>query len=133
MNQYTDSYSSAPSQVISVLENKIGVFDQYFLMQTGRYVWTAWVKSPISQEYDVYTFSRGTDYSSAYSLSISSSSNLDANFSNEIYVYSNLGVGGSLKCSQLDYFSSISCMAIACTMLLYAVFRCFRYWRWFRR
>ena len=133
MNQYIDSYSIAPSQIISVLENRIGIFDQYFLMQTGQYVWTAWVKSPIRSEYDVYTFTRGSQYSSSYSLSISSSASLDADFSNEMYVYSNLGVGGSLTCSQLPYFTAYSSMAIICIISIYTFFRVLKNWRWFRR
>lgn len=133
MNQYIDSYSSAPAQVISVLENKIGVFDQYFLMQTGQYVWTAWVKSPIRQEYDVYTFTRGNQHSYSYFLSASSSASLDANFSNEMYVYSNMGLGGSLTCSQLDYFTAYSSMAIICIISIYTFFRVLKNWKWFRR
>lgn len=133
MNQYIDSYSTAPAQVISVLENKIGVFDQYFLMQTGQYVWTAWVKSPIRQEYDVYTFTRGSKNSYAYSLSISSSGSMEANFSNEMYVYSNMGLGGSLICSQLDYFIAYSSMAIICIISIYTFFRVLKNWKWFRR
>lgn len=133
MNQYTDSFSNAPSQVISVLENKIGIFDQYFLMQTGQYTWTAWVKSPLRQDYEVYTFVRGTQYSSSYSLTSSASASLDADFSNEMYVYSNLGYGSSLVCSQLDYCVAYSSMAIICVISIYSFFRILKNWRWFRR
>ena len=46
IRQYTDSYSSASSDIQNLIANKVALLDQYILMQTGQNEYTALIYNP---------------------------------------------------------------------------------------
>lgn len=129
VNQYRD-YGSIPSDVQSLISNKIALFDRYILLQTGQYEYTALVLNPATDKCTEYVISRSGSYNSEYTVS-SSLSDFEYNVSNEYYVYSNVGLGKSLDLPVIDGVISYSLMFIA-VLLSFAVvfkgalFRCLR-------
>lgn len=92
ITQYTDSYSSIPSQVISIVNNKCSLLDKFIIMQTGDREYSALVYNVCSKKGKEYVFSRPYNYS-YYTVSESNISSFDYTVTNEYYVYSNDGIG----------------------------------------
>ena len=85
ITQYTNSsgYSSTDSTVQTTVANKISLLDEYILMQTGEYEYTALVRNPFTKKTTQYKFTRNSNYSSAYSLNVSQGE-WDYNVTNEV-------------------------------------------------
>lgn len=124
ITQYTNTsgYSSTDSTVQSIVANKISLLDQYVLMQTGEYEYTALVRNPFTKKTTQYKFTRNGNYSSAYSLNVSQGE-WDYNVTNEVYVFSNMGQGRALDLPVYDGVISHSLMIICCAMLFAIVYK----------
>lgn len=92
ITQYTDSYSSIPSQVVSIVNNKCSLLDKFIIMQTGEREYSALVYNVCSKKGKEYVFRRPYNYS-YYTVSESNISSFDYTVTNEYYVYSNDGIG----------------------------------------
>ena len=124
ITQYTNSngYSSTDSTVQAIVSNKVALLDQYILMQTGEYEYTALVRNPFTKKTTQYKFTRNSNYSSAYSLNVSQGE-WDYNVTNEVYVFSNMGQGRALDLPVYDGVISHSLIIICCTMLFAIVYK----------
>lgn len=124
ITQYTDSYSSPSTDIQNLVANKVGIFDEYVLMQTGQYEYTALVKNKALNECKQYTISRtsNSNYSSVYNVS-ETTADFEYKITNEYYVYSNTGQGKSLNLPVYDGVISISLMFIAITLAFAVVFK----------
>ncbi len=121
ITQYTESYSSPSSDIQNLIANKVRLLDQYILMQTGQYEYTALVYSGNTKECTKYTISRSStsSYSNYYTVS-ESESDFEYTVSNEYYVYSNVGYGKSLDLPVYDGVIS-HCLMIMCCLAMFAV------------
>ncbi|MBE6811094.1 MAG: hypothetical protein E7521_08590 [Ruminococcaceae bacterium] len=132
ITQYTDSYSAASSDIQNLVANKIALLDQYILMQTGQYEYTALVYNPNTKKCIEYTISRisSSGYSNQYTVS-EAEADFEYTVSNEYYVFSNVGYGRSLDLPVYEGVQSHS-LIIICIVLLFAIvfkgalFTCFR-------
>lgn len=124
ITQYTNSggYSSTDSTVQTTVANKISLLDEYILMQTGEYEYTALVRNPFTKKTTQYKFTRNSNYSSAYSLNVSQGE-WDYNVTNEVYVFSNMGQGRALDLPVYDGVISHSLIIICCAMLFAIVYK----------
>ncbi len=124
ITQYTNTsgYSSTDSTVQSIVANKISLLDQYVLMQTGEYEYTALVRNPFTKKTTQYKFTRNSNYSSAYSLNVSQGE-WDYNVTNEVYVFSNMGQGRALDLPVYNGVISHSLIIICCAMLFAIVYK----------
>lgn len=125
ITQYTNTsgYSVTDSTVQSTISNKISLLDQYVLMQTGEYEYTALVRNPFTKKTTQYTFTRDNNYSSAYTLNITEGVEWDFNITNEVYVFSNMGRGRALDLPVYDGVISYSLIIICCAMLFAIVYK----------
>lgn len=121
ITQYSDSYSSPSSDIQNLIANKVALLDQYILMQTGQYEYTALVYNPNTKECTKYTISRSSSgsYNNIYTLS-EATSDFEYTVSNEYYVYSNVGYGKSLDLPVYDGVIS-HCLMILCCLAMFAV------------
>lgn len=88
--------SSIPSQVSSVIQTEVGLFDDYICFYTGDNTIICLIRAPYSTDCKLLTFTRQSGgYSNIWSLSRSTST-FDYTVSNEVYVYSNQHVGSDL-------------------------------------
>lgn len=94
MTQYND-YSNIPQAVRDIVANKCHLLDQYVIMQTGEYRYSAQIYNPVTKECVQYDFTRGGGYNSSYTVN-SYETSFDYQYSNEYYCYSNLGFGSAL-------------------------------------
>lgn len=125
ITQYTNisGYSSTDSTVQSIVANKISLLDQYILMQTGEYEYTALVRNPFTKTTTQYKFTRNGNYSSAYSLDVTKGVTWDYTVTNEVYVFSNMGQGRALDLPVYDGVISYSLIIICCAMLFAIVYK----------
>lgn len=125
ITQYTNTsgYSSTDSTVQSIVANKISLLDQYVLMQTGEYEYTALVRNPFTKKTTQYKFSRNNNYSSAYSLDVTKGVAWDYTVTNEVYVFSNMGEGRALDLPVYEGVISHSLIIICCTLLFAIVYK----------
>lgn len=120
MTQTADYTSSIPSQVVNIVANKVSLLDQYIIMQTGQYEYTALIKNVNTAEVTQLRFYRLSDsYSSAWQVE-ESVGEWEFSFWNEYYIYSNLGVGQS---ADLPVVSGVTAHAsiIMCIALMFAI------------
>lgn len=125
ITQYTNSngYSSTDSTVQTTVANKISLLDQYILMQTGDYEYTALVRNPFTKKTTQYKFTRNGNYSSGYTLVTSSGAEWDYKVTNEVYVFSNMGQGRALDLPVYEGVISHSLIIICCAMLFAIVYK----------
>lgn len=125
ITQYTNSsgYSSTDSMVQSTVANKISLLDQYILMQTGEYEYTALVRNPFTKKTTQYIFTRNGNFSSSYSLNVKKGVEWDYLVTNEVYVFSNMGQGRALDLPVYDGVISYSLIIICCAMLFAIVYK----------
>lgn len=125
ITQYTDSYGSISADIQNLISNKISLLDQYILMQTGQYEYTALVKNVASKEVTEYVVSRtsSSGYNNYYYTIAENESTFDYVVSNEYYVYSNVGYGKSLDLPVYDGVISYSLAIICCVVMFAVVFK----------
>ncbi len=125
ITQYTNSngYSSTDSTVQAVIANKISLLDEYVLMQTGEFEYTALIRNPFTKNTTQYKFTRSGNYSSAYSLNVTKGVSWDYTITNEVYVYSNMGQGRALELPVYHGVISYSLIIICCSLLFAIVYK----------
>lgn len=125
ITQYINSsgYSGTDSTVQTTVANKISLLDQYILMQTGEYEYTALVRNPFTKNTTQYKFTRNGNYSSAYSLDVTKGVAWDYTVTNEVYVFSNTGQGRALDLPVYDGVISHSLIIICCALLFAIVYK----------
>ena len=135
ITQYNESFSSPSSDIQNLIANKVALLDQYILMQTGQYEYTALIYNPNTKKCIEYTIIRTSTsgYSNYYTIT-EAESNFEYSVSNEYYVFSNIGYGKSLNLPIHESVQSFSMIIICCTLILSIVFeRVFFSWRRQRR
>ena len=119
IKQYTDSYSSIPSQVVSIVNNKCSLLDKFIIMQTGERQYTALIYNVCSKNGKQYVFSRSSNYN-YYTVSESDISSFDYTVTNEYYVYSNDGIGHSVDL-MVYHGATAHAVVIVSLFVMYAV------------
>lgn len=125
MIQYTESYSSASAQIQNIIANDISLLDMYILMQTGQNEWTAQIYtigSGATRQIRIYRNS-ATGYNNQYIVERKENIEFSSTFSNEYYIYSNIGYGNSLSLPVYDGVQSWSLMIISCMLMFAVVFK----------
>lgn len=126
IKQYTDNYSSISADIQNIVANDVSLLEDYVLMQTGQYEWTALINTRLINKcrYIRITRSSGSSYNNHYTVSRGEySGKFGASVSNEYYTYSNVGVGRSLNLPIHDTAVSYSIVFIACLVAFAVVFK----------
>lgn len=133
IQQYTSSYSNASEDIQNLVANSVSVLDQYILMQTGEYEYTALIKNMASKEVEQIIVSRSTSsgYYNQYSVSRQDGADFDFTVSNEYYVYSNVGYGKSLNIPAYEGIrtygiTSLTVLVFFMVVFKGALFKCLR-------
>ncbi len=124
MTQYSDSYSSIPSAAINLFYSKLSPLDEYIIFQTGQYQYSMLVK-PLHGDVIQYDITRSNSSYSGNYYTISSHfvDSFDYSYSNEYYIYSNLGIG-IMDVKPVDtLIQSWAVVGICCLLFLGVVFR----------
>lgn len=121
MTQYTD-YGTIPQAVRDLVANKISLLDSYILVQTGQYEYTALINKPGLNEITKIVITRGSSYSSEYSVAISSGT-WDFTITNEYYCYSNVGYGAALDLPVVEGVTAHASIIMCCALMLAIVFK----------
>ena len=130
IRQYTDNYSSIPSQVVSIVNNKCSLLDKFIIMQTSDRQYTALVYNVCSKKGKQYVFTRPTNVN-YYTVYESDISNFDYTVNNEYYVYSNDGIGQSVDL-MVYHGATAHAVVIVALFIMFAVifkgalFKCLR-------
>lgn len=130
IRQYTDNYSSIPSQVVSIVNNKCSLLDKFIIMQTSDRQYTALVYNVCSKKGKQYVFTRPTNVN-YYTVSESDISNFDYTVTNEYYVYSNDGIGQTVDL-MVYHGATAHAVVIVALFIMFAVifkgalFKCLR-------
>lgn len=125
IQQYTNSYSSASSDIQNLVANSVSVLDQYILMQTGEYEYTALIKNMASKDVEQITVSRSSTsgYNNQYSVNRQNGADFDFTVSNEYYVFSNVGYGKSLNIPAYEGIRTYSLTALTVLVFFMVVFK----------
>ena len=124
MIQYTNSYSTPPTQIQNIVANDVSLLELYVLMQTGENEWTAQIYQMGTAKTRQIKFTKtSSNYNSAYSVQRTEDINFESVVSNEYYIYSNMGYGNSLDLPVYDGVQSFSLMIIACILMFAVVFK----------
>lgn len=125
IRQYTNSYSSASSDIQNLVANNVSVLDQYILMQTGEYEYTALIKNMASKEVEQITVSRSNSsgYNNQYSVIRQNGVDFDFSVSNEYYVFSNVGYGKSLDIPAYEGICTYSITGLTVLIFFMVVFK----------
>lgn len=120
MVQYTD-YSSVPQMVRDITANRCQLLDQYILMQTNTYEYTALIRNPVTDETVQLTFTRASNYGQ-YSVA-QSVGEWDYTVYNEYYCYSNVGYGAALDLPVVAGLTAHASAVIVCVLMLAILFK----------
>lgn len=124
MVQYTDSYSSCPSDIQNIVANDIALLEEYVLMQTGQYEWTAQIHQVGTNKTRELVFTRSSaNYNNVYIVKRNEDITFESTYTNEYYVFSNMGFGKSLDLPVYDGVTSWCLMIICCVLLFAIVFK----------
>lgn len=119
MTQYTE-YGSIPQAVRDLVANKISLLDEYILLQTADYEYTALIRHPGGDVQQI-VISRASNYGT-YSVSISDGA-WDYSVSNEYYCYSNVGYGASLDLPVMEGVTAHATVILACALMFAIIFK----------
>ena len=122
IRQYTDSYSSIPSQVVSIVNNKCSLLDKFIIMQTGDRQYTAMIYNVCSKKGKQYVFKRPYN-ESYYIVSESDISSFDYTVTNEYYVYSNDGIGQSVDLMVYHGATSYAVVIVSLFVMFAVIFK----------
>lgn len=132
VTQYTESYGSVSSDIQNLIANKVSLLDQYILMQTGQYEFTALIYNPNTKKCIEYIIRRSSSnsYTNYYTVS-EAEADFEYKVLNEYYVFSNIGYGRSLELPVYEGVQSHA-LIIICIILMFAIifkgaiFKCLR-------
>lgn len=128
----SSDYGSIGVDVQNLVANSVSVLDQYILMQTGEYEYTALIKNLASKDVEKIVIRRNnTNYDKKYYVERSNGSNFDYNVSNEYYVFSNVGIGKSLNIPSYEGIrtygmTSLTVLVFFMVMFKGALFKCLK-------
>lgn len=124
--------STPPSNFVNLVSSKASVLDKVIIMQTGDYQYKGLVFNPFTENGTIYTLTRNTgNYSSAYTLTEETTTDISYSVSNEYYVYSNQSVGIPVDMPVYEGVQAYSCIFLT-VVLSFAIlfkgvlFKCFR-------
>lgn len=119
-----NEYGSISSDIQNLIANKVSLLDQYILMQTGDYEYTALIYNPNTKKSNKVVITRSSSsYSSTYSVTEQTIDNFDYTVSNQYYVFSNVGYGKSLDLPVYDGVISHSLIIISLILMFGVVFK----------
>lgn len=128
----SSDYGSIGSDVQNLVANSVSVLDQYILMQTGDYEYTALIKNIASKDVEKIVIRRDTvNYDKKYYVERSNGLNFDYKVSNEYYVFSNVGIGKSLNIPSYEGIrtygmTSLTVLIFFMVMFKGALFKCLK-------
>ena len=123
ITQFSD-YGSIGADVQNLVANSVSVLDQYILMQTGEYEYTALIKNLASKDVEKIVIRRDTvNYDKKYYVERSNGSNFDYNVSNEYYVFSNVGIGKSLDIPSYEGIRTYGMTSLTVLVFFMVVFK----------
>lgn len=128
----SSDYGSIGADVQNLVANSVSVLDQYILMQTGEYEYTALIKNLASKDVEKIVIRRDVgNYDKKYHVERSNGSNFDYNVSNEYYVFSNVGIGKSLNIPSYEGIrtygmTSLTVLVFFMVMFKGALFKCLK-------
>lgn len=123
ISQYSE-YGSISSDIQNLVANSVSVLDQYILMQTGEYQYTALIKNMASKDVEKIVVSRdSSNYNTKYSVKRSNGSDFDFSVSNEYYVYSNVGYGKSLEIPSYEGIRTYGLTALTVLVFFMVMFK----------
>lgn len=124
ITQYSE-YGSISSDIQNLVANSVSVLDQYILMQTGEYEYTALIKNMASKDVEQIKVSRSSSsgYTTRYSVARENGSEFDFEVSNEYYVYSNVGYGKSLEIPAYEGIQTYGITALTVLVFFMVVFK----------
>lgn len=126
LTQYSDGYSTASSDIQNIVANDVALLEDYILIQTGQYEWTALIHTRGLDKCRYIKFNRNSTsgYNNYYTVSRGEyNDEFGANVDNEYYTYSNIGVGRSLSLPINETAISYSMVTICCVLLFAVVFK----------
>lgn len=122
INQYTNSYSTIPSDICTIMESKISILDKYVILKTDEYEYSALVYNTATKETVEYRFYRTAQsgYTNIWNIETIENREFTFNITNEYYAVSNVGYGKQLD---LDVYQSAPafCTAIMCITLIFSI------------
>lgn len=123
ITQYTESYNFPSADIQNIIANKCSLLDEFIIMQTGQYEYSALINNAVTKKCTKYVISRNnSNYSSNYTVK-SSDSTFDYNVTNEYYVCSNVGLGKSVSMPVYQGVISYSLVTICVMMCFVVVFK----------
>lgn len=125
IKQYTNSYSSPSADIQNIVANSVSILDQYILMQTGEYEYTALVKNIANREVEQIKLTRSpaTGYNTQYTVTRQNGAEFDYTVTNEYYVYSNVGYGKSLDIPAYEGVRTYGLTALTVLVFFMVVFK----------
>lgn len=120
MVQYSE-YGSIPQGVRDIVANKVSLLDQYMLIQTDQYEYTAQILDTSTKEVEEIRIYRGSNYGQYY-VEVTEGT-WDWSISNEYYCYSNVGYGSSLDLPVMEGVTAHASIIIACALMFAIVFK----------
>ena len=126
ITQYTDGYSTISTDIQNIVANDVALLEDYILIQTGQYEWTALINTRgiNNCRYIKITRSSTSGYNNQYTVSRGEyNGDFGANVENEYYTYSNVGVGRSLDLPIHQTATSYCLVFIACVLAFAIVFK----------
>lgn len=120
----SSDYGSIGSDVQNLVANSVSVLDQYILMQTGEYEYTALIKNIASKDVEKIVITRNNvNYDKKYHVVRSNGSNFDYNVSNEFYVFSNVGIGKSLNIPSYEGIRTYGITSLTVLVFFMVIFK----------
>lgn len=120
MTQYTE-YGTIPQAVRDLVANKVKLLDQYILMQTGQYEYTALILNTSTDEVTQIRVYRESSYGT-YRVETSTGS-WDWSLTNEYYCYSNVGYGASLDLPVMEGVTAHATVILSCALMFAIIFK----------
>lgn len=120
----SSDYGSIGADVQNLVANSVSVLDQYILMQTGEYEYTALIKNIASKDVEKIVIRRDTvNYDKKYHVVRSNGLNFDYKVSNEYYVFSNVGIGKSLKIPSYEGIRTYGITSLTVLVFFMVIFK----------
>ena len=125
IKQYTNSYSSPNADIQNIVANSVSILDQYILMQTGEYEYTALIKNMANKEVEQIKVSRSSasGYNTQYTVTRQNGADFNYTVLNEYYVYSNVGYGKSLNIPAYEGVRTYGLTALTVLVFFMVVFK----------
>lgn len=124
METQYDAGSTISTDIQNIVANSVSLLDQYVLMQTGEYEYTALIKNLANKEVETITITRSSaNYNNRYSVTRKIGSDFSYSYSNEYYCYSNCGFGRSLDIPAYEGARTYGLTALTVLVFFMVVFK----------